>query len=164
MSHNLKKRIITEDREMSKQDKDKIHNILVKSRKEKGAILLGVMGGSLSEGIDYHENVLESVIVVGLPLAPPSLGVEALQNYYTQKFDEERGLYYGYINPAMNKVTQALGRCIRSQNDRAVVVLMDERFKWDRYKRSLPKDIDLVVTSSPEMLVSRFFRDGNTVE
>jgi DNA excision repair protein ERCC-2 len=164
MSHNLKKRIITEDREMSKQDKDKIHNILVKSRKEKGAILLGVMGGSLSEGIDYHENVLESVIVVGLPLAPPSLGVEALQNYYTQKFDEERGLYYGYINPAMNKVTQALGRCIRSENDRAVVVLMDERFKWDRYKRSFPKDIDLVVTSSPEMLVSRFFRDGNTVE
>jgi DNA excision repair protein ERCC-2 len=164
MSHNLEKRIIIEDREMSKQDKDKIHNILVKSRKEKGAILLGVMGGSLSEGIDYHENVLESVIVVGLPLAPPSLEVEALQNYYTLKFDEEKGLYYGYINSAMNKVTQALGRCIRSEKDRAVVVLMDERFKWDRYKRCFPKDIDLVVTSSPEMLVSRFFRSGSTVE
>ncbi|MEE9151489.1 MAG: ATP-dependent DNA helicase [Thermoplasmata archaeon] len=161
MSHNLKKRIIIEDREMSKQDKDKIHNILVKSRKEKGAILLGVMGGSLSEGIDYHENVLESVIVVGLPLAPPSLEVEALQNYYTRKFDEEKGLYYGYINSAMNKVTQALGRCIRSEKDRAVVVLMDERFKWDRYKRCFPKDIDLIITSSPEILVSRFFRDGN---
>lgn len=164
MSHNLKKRIITEDREMSKQDKDKIHNILVKSRKDKGAILLGVMGGSLSEGIDYEDNVLESVIVVGLPLAPPSLEVEALQNYYAQKFDEERGLYYGYINPAMNKVMQALGRCIRSEKDRAVVVLMDDRFKWDRYKRCFPKDVDLEVTSSPPILVSRFFREGNTAE
>ena len=64
----------------------------------------------------------------------------------------------------MNKVLQALGRCIRSENDRAVVVLMDERFKWDRYKRCFPKDIDLVVTSSPEMLVSRFFRGGNTMK
>ena len=164
MSHNLKKRIITEDREMSKQDKDRIHKILVKSRKDKGAILLGVMGGSLSEGIDYHENMLESVIVVGLPLAPPSLEVEALQNFYTQKFDDERGSYYGYINPAMNKVMQALGRCIRSEKDRAVVVLMDDRFKWDRYKRCFPKDVDLIVTSSPEMLVSRFFRGRNPVE
>jgi DNA excision repair protein ERCC-2 len=164
MSPNLKKHIITEGRDMSKQDKDKIHNMLVRSKKEKGTILLGVMGGSLSEGIDYHENVLESVIVVGLPLAPPSLEVTALQNYYTQKFDEEKGLYYGYINTAMNKVMQAMGRCIRSENDRAVVVLMDERFKLDRYKRCFPKDIDLVDTSSPEMLVSRFFRNGNTVE
>ncbi len=164
MSHDLEKRIITEDREMSKQDKDKVHTLLVNSRKDKGAMLLGVMGGSLSEGIDYEDNVLESVIVVGLPLAPPSLEVEALQKYYTQKFDEERGLYYGYINPAMNKVLQALGRCIRSEKDRAVVVLMDDRFKWDRYNRCFPEDIDLVVTSSPEMLVSRFFRGGNTAK
>jgi DNA excision repair protein ERCC-2 len=164
MSPDLEKHIITEYREMSKKDKDKIHNILVKSRKDTGAILLGVMGGSLSEGIDYKDNVLESVIVVGLPLAPPSLEVEALQKYYTRKFDEERGLYYGYINPAMNKVMQALGRCIRSEKDRAVVVLMDERFKWNRYKQCFPKDVDLIVTSSPEILVSRFFRGRNSAE
>ena len=164
MSCNLDKRIITEDREMSKQDKDRIHSLLVNSKRDRGAMLLGVMGGSLSEGIDYEDNILESVIVVGLPLAPPSLEIEALQRYYTQKFDEERGLYYGYINPAMNKVLQALGRCIRSEKDRAVVVLMDDRFKWDRYKRCFPEDIEPVVTSSPAILVSRFFKGRDTAE
>ncbi len=161
MQNNIEKRIITEDRNMDKQDKDKIHDLLIRSRKNKGAIILGVMGGSLSEGIDYEGNVLESVIVVGLPLAPPSLETNALKKFYVIKFDEEKGQYYGYINPAMNKVAQAMGRCIRSESDRAVVILMDDRFSWDKYNRCFPRDMEMVFTSTAEILVSRFFSGGN---
>jgi DNA excision repair protein ERCC-2 len=85
-------------------------------------------------------NLLSAVVVIGLPLAPPSKEVDALIGYFDRKFGRGRGDEYGYVNPAMNRVVQAAGRLIRTEKDRGVVVLMDERFLHDRYMRCFPPD------------------------
>jgi DNA excision repair protein ERCC-2 len=87
--------------------------------------------------------------VVGLPLAPPNLEVRALIGHFSSAFGGERGNLYGYIAPALNKVVQSAGRLIRSEKDRGVVVLMDERFAQARYAKLLPPELQ------PEMFVSQ---------
>ncbi|MCK4265833.1 MAG: hypothetical protein KAX31_01030, partial [Thermoplasmata archaeon] len=96
---------------------------------------------SLSEGIDYKDNLLSCVAVVGVPLAPPSLEQTQLERYYDRKFGPGKGKEYGYTSPAMNSVLQAMGRCIRSETDRAVVLLMDLRYGDARYLGYFPEDI-----------------------
>ena len=105
--------------------------------------MLAVMGGSMSEGIDYKDNLLDSVIVVGMPFAPPSLEQDELIRYYDVKFGPGHGRDYGYTYPAMNRVLQAIGRCIRSETDRAAVILLDKRFGYPNYRRYFPGDIAL---------------------
>jgi DNA excision repair protein ERCC-2 len=150
--------IIREERNMSKSEKEELFEMLVSLRKsKKKGVLLGVQGGSLSEGIDYSDNLLTGVIVVGLPLSPPTVESEALISYYESKFGSNKGKYYGYINPAMNKVLQACGRLIRSEKDRGVVVLMDKRFEWSMYAKCFPKDFSAIKTPKPEKECINFY-------
>jgi len=137
------KRRIAESRESTKAEKRDIVTNLVKLKAGKGGIMLAVMGGSMSEGIDYRDNLLDAVIVVGVPYAPPSLEQDQLVRYYGEKFGQGRGRDYGYIYPAMNRVLQALGRCIRSETDRAAVILLDRRFSNPAYRKYFPLDIRL---------------------
>jgi len=102
--------------------------------------MLGVLGGGLSEGVDYRDNLLRAVCIVGLPLSPPTLEVEALKAYYAQKFGAEKGYEYAVVYPALNKVLQAAGRPIRGEADRAIVVLMDRRYLDPRYAAGMPPD------------------------
>jgi Rad3-related DNA helicase len=59
----------------------------------------------------------------------------------------------------MNKILQAAGRSIRSESDRAVVVLMDERMKEPRYLKFLPEDLRPVMLegSTLENAIDGFF-------
>ena len=45
------------------------------------------------------------------------------------------GFDYAYLYPGMNKVLQAGGRVIRSERDRGVIALLDERFNYSAYQR-----------------------------
>ena len=40
----------------------------------------------------------------------------------------EKGREFAYIYPGMNKVLQAAGRVIRSETDRGMVLLIDDRY------------------------------------
>ncbi len=63
----------------------------------------------------------------------------------------EDGFDYAYRYPGMNKVLQAAGRVIRTENDVGVVALLDERFVQRAYTDLFPrewKDISLVSTGS----------------
>ncbi len=151
----IKKSILVERQGMKKEDRVQLCNQLVNSTASGGGILLGVQAGSLSEGVDYANNLLDAVIVVGLPLETPTLEIKSLIEYYDFKF--ERGWDYGYIYPAMNRALQAAGRCIRSETDRGAIVLMDERFKWQNYRKCFPKDFEFVTTEIPTKYVRRFF-------
>lgn len=153
------KHLIVEERSMSRTEKERILVQLNKARETSGALLLAVMGGSLSEGVDYRDNLLSGVIVVGLPFAPPSLEVQSLRMYFRNKFGYTLGEEYSYIYPAMNKILQAAGRSIRSESDRAVVVLMEERLKQPRYLKFLPDDLRPVRTEGMtlEQAASSFF-------
>ncbi|MFO7791454.1 MAG: helicase C-terminal domain-containing protein [Candidatus Saliniplasma sp.] len=136
---HLNKDILVEDKRYSKKEKEKMVDTLKRSNSN---VMLGVQGGSLSEGVDYNDNILSSVIIVGIPFPPPSIELEALQDYYSSKFGERKGYNYSRIYPALNRVLQAAGRCIRSKTDKGLIILMDKRFNYDRYKNKLPDEFD----------------------
>ncbi len=145
-----KKRYVQEENMSS----SKLSALISSFKKERNAVFFGVVGGSLSEGVDYPGDELLCVVIVGIPLAEPDLETQALIDYYEEKFG--KGWSYGYIYPAINKVIQAAGRCIRTENDRGVIVFMDERYIWRNYSRVLPK-MKKIVTNEPEKYIREFF-------
>lgn len=95
-----------------------------------------VMGGIFSEGVDLVGDRLIGAVVVGIGMPSPSFEREAIQAYYDELLDE--GKQYAYIYPGMNRVFQAAGRVIRSEDDRGIVVLIDDRFADPIYKKTAP--------------------------
>ena len=76
-----------------------VQNILDRLREHqnmRGAALFGVISGKLSEGVDYSNNILNSIVCVGLPMPPPSARQDALMGYYTNKFDRNTRLLQHY--------------------------------------------------------------------
>lgn len=151
------KKILIEERNTSKSEKNDVYHELEQLKMDNGGLLLGVQGGSFSEGVDYADNLLDSVIVVGLPLAPPTLEVEALLKYYKEKFGHLKGYDYAYLFPAMNRVMQASGRLIRSETDKGIIVLMDERFAERRFSRFIFDET--LNVSNLEKQCKNFFND-----
>jgi len=135
----MPKDVLIERQAWGKAERDRAIQWL-KDRAANGGLLVGVLGGGLSEGVDYRDNVLRAVCVVGLPLSPPTLEVEALREYYARKFGGEKGYEYATVYPALNKVLQAAGRPIRGETDRAIIVLMDRRYLEQRYATGMPPD------------------------
>ncbi len=152
----LAKKLLVEHPTWDKAKRDGALEALRIARADSGAILLGVQGGSLSEGVDYEGNLLQAVVVVGLPLSPPNLEVESLKDYYQKKFGPSKGYDYAYVFPAVNKVLQAAGRPIRSERDRAAVLLLEGRLLAPRYARCLPPDFAPRTSPSPAREVAHF--------
>ncbi len=146
--------LIQEERMGPKETLDLVRKF--KEMRDVGAVLMGVAGGSLSEGVDYPGKDLLTVIVVGIPLSDMTPETEALISYYEEKTG--RGWMYGYIYPAITRTLQAAGRCIRSETDVGAIVLMDERYTWSNYKKAFPKDFIFLKSQQPWELVEEFFR------
>ncbi|MBR5760454.1 MAG: ATP-dependent DNA helicase, partial [Lachnospiraceae bacterium] len=105
---------------------------------ERSLIGFCVMGGIFSEGIDLTHESLIGAIIVGTGL--PQVCLE--RDIMKQTFDAEGedGFDYAYRYPGMNKVLQAAGRVIRTEEDLGVVVLLDERFLQRSYTRLFPTE------------------------
>jgi DNA excision repair protein ERCC-2 len=155
VKHHVNKPLLIERKEMTKSQKKELYNRLTRMKENGGGILMGVQAGSLSEGVDYPDNMLSAVLIVGLPLEKPELETQALIDYYDFKF--QRGWDYGYIYPAMNRALQAAGRGIRSETDKGAIILMDERYKWVNYRKCLPDDYPYKTTETPEEQLKKFF-------
>ncbi|MDD5182030.1 MAG: ATP-dependent DNA helicase [Candidatus Nanoarchaeia archaeon] len=151
------KSIFLERQGLSKKERLDMLNEF-KSFSNTGAVFLGAAAGSFSEGIDLPGKFLNAVVVVGVPLESPDLETQSLIEYYEKLFGA--GWDYGYIFPAMNKVVQACGRTIRSESDRGVIVLIDERFTWKNYFKCLPLDWKVVVTKEPVKRIVDFFKNA----
>ncbi|MBT7902240.1 ATP-dependent DNA helicase [Candidatus Woesearchaeota archaeon] len=149
-----KKTTFLEDSSMTKEDKSDLLERF-KDYKNIGAVLLGVMSGSFSEGIDLPGDYLKCVIVVGLPLGQPDIETKKLIDYYDQKFGQ--GWDYGYVAPAFSKCLQSAGRCIRSGTDRGLVVFLDARYVWSNYAKHFPRDWNIQVTRDFEPPIKDFF-------
>ena len=96
-----------------------------------------VMGGSFSEGIDLQGERLIGAIIVGVGLPTISSELNIIKEYFDNT--RENGYAYAYTYPGMNKVLQAAGRVIRSEKDRGVVVLVDDRFATEEYRALMPE-------------------------
>lgn len=107
---------------------------------EREESLLGfcVMGGIFSEGIDLSRDRLIGAAVVGTGLPQVCRERELLREYFDKK--GLRGFDYAYVYPGMNKVLQSAGRVIRTEEDRGVILLLDDRFREGRYKETFPRE------------------------
>lgn len=103
----------------------------------KSGILFAVCGGKWSEGLDYKGELLNGAMVIGLPLAPFTRIRKMVMDYYKRKFGSE-GEFLSYTLPAINKAQQALGRVIRTPEDRGFLVLGEKRFLDPSVRRGLP--------------------------
>ena len=109
-----------------------------KNKREGSLIGFCIMGGIFSEGIDLDEEKLIGAAVVGTGIPQVCLEREILRNH----FDKEgvNGFDYAYLFPGINKVLQAAGRVIRTEEDRGVILLLDERFREKRCREMLPTE------------------------
>lgn len=107
---------------------------LVRSFKlAKKGVLLAVVGGRISEGLDFPEEELEVALLVGIPYPRPTAKHRALENYYEAKFG--KGWEYTVHAPTTRKLLQSIGRLIRNENDRGFAIILDNRTK--RFKDDL---------------------------
>ena len=155
-------RIIDEEKRMSKSRVNGIVDELLNERRNHRQVLLaGVLSGKLAEGVDYPNNILDAVICLGLPLAPPSARQDALKEYYVERFGSNKAWRYTSTQPAINSILQALGRPIRKSADRAIVILLEKRVILRQFRNCLPTNINIL--ESPDhnrtgRLTKNFFK------
>ena len=133
----LPKPLFVESSDSTSARNDELIQQFRKSATCGGGVLLGVQGGRNSEGLDLPGDLLDTVVVVGVPYAKPTARVKASIDYYETKFPK-RGKEYGYNIPAVRKSAQAAGRAFRSIDDRGAVVFLDHRFALPPCVKLLP--------------------------
>ncbi|KAI1148162.1 helicase C-terminal domain-containing protein [Nemania diffusa] len=122
-----------------------------------GALLLSVVGGKMSEGINFSDRLGRCVVIVGLPY--PNINspdwkarIEYIESTTLQKLTAcetprprseamaaaKQAARDFYENACMRAVNQSIGRAIRHRNDYASIVLVDRRFGTDRIRGKLP--------------------------
>ncbi len=118
---------------------------------------LCVLGGIFAEGIDLPGDALDGVVIVGVGLPQVNLFQETLRAYYERTFGD--GFLYAYMLPGMQKVAQAVGRVIRTENDRGVAILLDDRYRQTAYRRLCPEHWQ-IRRGDAETALREFWRDA----
>lgn len=154
LHEHLTKKVFKEHQDISKAAKQQLLREFRQASLE-GGVLLAVIGGNFSEGIDLPGRFLNGVVIVGLPFAKPDLCTKELISYYDRRFG--RGWDYGYVFPAFTKALQSAGRCIRTETDRGVLLFVDERYTWQRYYSCFPRDLSPKATASCKQAIQEFF-------
>jgi Rad3-related DNA helicase len=95
-----------------------------------------VLGGAFGEGIDLPGRRLVGAFIATLGLPQVNPLNEHLRQRLQRRFG--RGYDYAYQFPGLQKVVQAAGRVIRSEADRGVLLLLDDRFTRAKVRRLLP--------------------------
>ena len=125
---------VSQTRGMNASDRDHFLNAFVDDNRLRVGFC--VLGGSFSEGIDLPGRQLIGTVIVGTGLPAISNERNILRDYY--ETTRERGYDYAYVYPGMNRVLQAAGRVIRREDDRGVIVLIDDRYGDERTKMLFP--------------------------
>lgn len=121
-------------------------------RSGRNGVFFTVMGGSVAEGIDFPGDELCFAVIVGIPYPPPTLEMRAMSDLFDRRYGQGKGWLYTSEVPAMRKMKQAIGRLIRTETDRGMAVILDNRAA--RYA----KQLDASPTSDPVIEAVRFFR------
>lgn len=135
-------------------DNDKTSNKATSNPKRNGALLLSVVGGKMSEGINFSDRLGRCVVVVGLPYpninsADWKARLEYIESTTLKRLIATRPRPEAlaaakqaardfYENACMRAVNQSIGRAIRHRGDYAAIVLVDRRFATERIRLKLP--------------------------
>ena len=130
-------RILVQGPSMTESEKEAFLNAF---DSENADTLVGfcVMGGIFGEGIDLKEDRLIGTAIVGTGLPQVCNERELFKSYYD--VHKGSGFHYAYLYPGINKVFQAGGRVIRTDKDKGVILLLDERFAQKSYLELFPKE------------------------
>lgn len=123
--------VIVQKSEMKAEEQEQFLNEF-KPNPLQTTVGLVVLGGAFSEGIDLVDDRLIGCIIVGVGMPQLSYERDLIKDYFnTQKQD---GFAFAYTYPGMNRVLQAMGRVIRSESDKGMVLLLDDRYLTSAYK------------------------------
>ncbi|MDK0784060.1 helicase C-terminal domain-containing protein [Clostridium perfringens] len=129
--------LVAQGDHMKEEEKEEFLS-LFKEGGEKTHLGLAVLGGHFSEGIDLTLDKLIGVIIIGVGMPKICLERESIKEYYNSI--GKNGFDYAYVYPGIIKVLQAAGRCIRTEKDKGVILLLDDRYFTNKYKSLLPRE------------------------
>lgn len=105
---------------------------------EETMVAFAVLGGIFSEGIDLIGDKLIGAIIVGVGLPQICLERDIIRDYFKEK--NNLGYEYAYMYPGMTKILQAAGRVIRTEEDKGMILLIDDRFTTRKYLNIFPRE------------------------
>lgn len=146
-------------RQAAEMTEDERQSFLARFREDKEPLLgAAVLGGVFSEGIDLKGDSLIGTVIVTVGL--PQLGLE--RDLIKEHFDRENGegFDYSYRFPGIGRVLQAVGRVIRTEEDKGMILLIDRRFGEDRYLDLYPEEwfpVDRVSTENIKTVLEEFW-------
>ena len=153
--------LVAQGDHMKEEEKEEFLS-LFKEGGEKTHLGLAVLGGHFSEGIDLTLDKLIGVIIIGVGMPKICLERESIKEYYNSI--GKNGFDYAYVYPGIIKVLQAAGRCIRTEKDKGVVLLLDDRYFTNKYKSLLPREWFLNILSESEERIKKtcehFWKDA----
>ncbi|MEG0774545.1 helicase C-terminal domain-containing protein [Clostridium sp.] len=128
--------IIIQNGNMTEEEREEfLHRF---SDGESDIIAFCVLGGIFSEGIDLVGNKLVGTIIVGVGLPQLCFERQLIEKYFDDT--NNLGFHYAYTFPGINRVIQAAGRVIRTEQDKGIIILLDDRFTNQTYKKILPEE------------------------
>lgn len=122
-----------------------------------------MVGGKLSEGINFSDELGRGVLIIGLPFPNIRSAVwQAKIKYIEEKTHKQHSGMEAekkasaaaagrdfYENACMRAVNQCIGRAIRHVNDYAAIVMIDRRYETPRIQAKLPGWIRGSLVASP---------------
>lgn len=131
--------IIRQNQEMSPEEKEAYLDQFQQDQK-KSLVGFAILGSSFGESIDLTGESLIGVAIIGVGLPMISRENDMLRDYFQNQ--NHQGYNNAYMYPGFSKVLQAMGRVIRTEVDRGVALLIDDRYKERRYRELFPKYIN----------------------
>ena len=157
-SHDFEGEIILQTPNMSESEREAFLN-RYKEIALTSLVGFAVMGGIFGEGIDLVGERLSGAVVVGVGLPGISLENELIKDYFAHT--HSAGFEYAYQFPGINRVFQAIGRVIRTESDRGVVLLIDRRYATYRYRSLFPAEWVPVRVGDHEQFAGKLQRFWN---
>ena len=150
---------LEQKRQMNTKERQDFLEAFAKPKPGKTLIGLVVLGGIFGEGIDLVGDSLTgiSIVSVGLPQLSPERNI--MSEYYDYTY--QQGFNFAYLYPAINKILQASGRLIRSEEDSGFIQLIDERYAGPNYRLLLPEEWNIQEVKSIAELKEVLSEDNN---
>lgn len=128
---------ISQDNIMSELERE-VYLSKFKNKPTQTMVSFNVISGIFSEGIDFKGDKLIGSIIVGVGLPMICLERDVVKDYFQKQ--NGYGFDFSYTFPGINRVVQAAGRVIRTDEDKGIIMLIDDRFKTPKYKSLFPKE------------------------
>ena len=106
------------------------------TNREKSLVSFVVSGGIFGESINLPGEQLIGVAIIGVGLPQVNRERDMIRQYFESH--SGGGFHYAYTYPGMNRVLQAAGRLIRTTTDRGALLLIDDRFGTNLYRKLYP--------------------------